>query len=112
VVELYEMIKGNDPFYVLANFCPSLTSNQKAREQIRYKESEDFLKANQLDTSLDLCRSVSDTMSVCRNRNGDRTLLTSIWDTQNGIVSLYFIIVMIPPYNLHSHQILSLSVDR
>lgn len=90
VVEPYKMIEGNDPSYVLANFCPSLTSNQNARKLTRYKNGEDYLKNNGLDTSLDFCRSMSDTMHVCRNRNGDGTLLTSIWDTQKGLVNLYF----------------------
>lgn len=90
IVEPYQMIKGNDPTYVLANFCPSLTSNQDARKQTRYKNGEDYLRTNTLNTSLEFCRSVSDTMSVCRSRNGDGTLLTSIWDTQKGLVNLYF----------------------
>ena len=90
IVEPYQMIKGNDPTYVLANFCPSLTSNQDARKQTRYKNGEDYLRTHTLNTSLEFCRSVSDTMSVCRNRNGDGTLLTSVWDTQNGLVNLYF----------------------
>ncbi|MCB9303847.1 MAG: hypothetical protein H6566_24680 [Lewinellaceae bacterium] len=67
-----------------------MTSNQDARKQIRYKNGEDYLRTNKLNTSLEFCRSVSDTMSVCRNRNGDGTLLTSIWDTQKGLVNLYF----------------------
>jgi hypothetical protein len=29
-------------------------------------------------------------MHVCRSRNGDGTLLTSHWDTKNGLVNLYF----------------------
>jgi hypothetical protein len=90
IVEPYQMIKENDPTYVLANFCPSLTSNQDARKQMRYKNGEDYLRTNTLDNSLEFCRSLSDTMSVCRNRNGDGTLLTSIWDTQKGVVNLYF----------------------
>lgn len=90
VVEPYELIRGNDPSYVLANFCPSVTSNQNARKQMRYKDGEDYLIANGLATSLDFCRSLSDTMSVCRARNGDGTLLTSIWDVEAGLVNLYF----------------------
>ena len=43
-----------------------------------------------LDTSLNFCMAMSDTMHVCRNRNGDGTLLTSIWDSQKGLVNLYF----------------------
>ncbi len=90
IVEPYQMIKGNDPTYVLANFCPSITTNQNARLQERYKNGEDYLKANTVNTSLEFCRSMSDTMSVCRDRNGDGTLLTSIWDTDKGLVNLYF----------------------
>jgi len=90
IVEPYELIKGNDPSYVLANFCPSLTSNQDARKLLRYKSGEDYLRNNTLNPSLDYCRTVSDTMSVCRSRNGDGTLLTSIWDTDKGLVNLYF----------------------
>jgi penicillin V acylase-like amidase (Ntn superfamily) len=73
IVEPYQMIKGNDPTYILANFCPSLTSNQDARKQMRYKNGDDYLRTNTLNTSLEFCRSVSDTMSVCRSRNGDGT---------------------------------------
>ncbi|MFT4662096.1 MAG: penicillin V acylase-like amidase (Ntn superfamily) [Patiriisocius sp.] len=90
VVEPYQTISGNDPSYVLANFCPSLTSNLEARKQTKYKNGEDYLKVHELDTSLDFCRSMSDSMHVCRKRNGDGTLLTSIWDTQKGRVNLYF----------------------
>ena len=90
IVEPYKLIQGNDPTYVLSNFCPSLTSRDASRKLFRFKHGEDYLNNNQLSTSLDFCRSVSDTMSVCRDRNGDGTLLTSIWDTQKGIVNLYF----------------------
>jgi hypothetical protein len=90
VVEPYEFIEGNDSTYVLANFCPSLTSNEAARKQTKYKKGEDFLKIHPRDTTLGFCIALSDTMHLCRNRNGDGTLLTSIWDTHNGSVNLYF----------------------
>lgn len=90
IVEPYNLIEGNDPGYVLANFCPSITNNESARKQERYRNGEDYLKDHGLKTSLEFCRSMSDTMHVCRKRNGDGTLLTSIWDTQNGLVNLYF----------------------
>lgn len=90
IVEPYELIEGNDSNYVLSNFCPSITDNQQARKQERYKNGEDYIRSNTVNTSLEYSRSLSDTMSVCRSRNGDGTLLTSIWDTQNGLVNLYF----------------------
>jgi hypothetical protein len=67
-----------------------LTSNQIARRQERFKRGQDYLRAHGLDTSLNFCIAMSDTMHVCRNRNGDGTLLTSIWDSQKGLVNLYF----------------------
>lgn len=90
VVEPYKTLMGNDPSYVLSNFCPSITSNEDARKQLRFKNGQEYLKANGIDTSHGFCRAMSDSMHVCRERNGDGTLLTSIWDTQKGLVNLYF----------------------
>jgi len=90
IVEPYQFIKGNDPSYILGNFCPSITSNENARKQLKYKRGEDFVKENGVNTSLDYCRSMSDAMHVCRDRNGDGTLLTTIWDTKDGLVNIYF----------------------
>lgn len=90
VVEPYQLIEGNDPNYVLSNFCPSITSNQEARQLRRFKNGEDFIKNNEVRCDLEYCRSLSDTMHVCRSRNGDGTLLTSIWDTKDKLVNLYF----------------------
>jgi len=90
IVEPYNLIEGNNPNYVLANFCPSITDNEQARKLERYRKGEDFLKTNEAIPSLAFCRTLSDTMSVCRKRNGDGTLLTSIWDTKDKMVSLYF----------------------
>lgn len=90
IVEPYNLIEGNNPNYVLANFCPSITDNKQARKLERYRNGEDFLKTNKAIASQDFCTTLSDTMSVCRSRNGDGTLITSIFDTKEKIVSLYF----------------------
>jgi hypothetical protein len=90
IVEPYNLIAGNNPNYLLANFCPSITDNEQARKLDRYRKGEDFLRTYKTIPSLDFCRTLSDTMSVCRKRNGDGTLLTSIWDTEDKMVSLYF----------------------
>lgn len=90
VVEPYHLIEGNDPYYVLSNFCPSITDPEEARILERYRNGEDYLKTHRVIPSLAFCTAVSDTMHVCRNRNGDGTLLTSIWDTKDGLVNLYF----------------------
>jgi len=90
VVEPYKLIEGNDPYYVLSNFCPSITHNDNARNLERYRKGEEFLNTHKLNSSLSFCSALSDTMHVCRSRNGDGTLLTSIWDTKDGLVNLYF----------------------
>lgn len=90
VVEPYNLIEGNDPYYVLSNFCPSITDSGHARKLERYRNGEDFLKTHVINSSLSFCSALSDTMHVCRSRNGDGTLLTSIWDTKDGLINLYF----------------------
>jgi len=90
IVEPYELIEGNNPYYILSNFCPSITNNEKARKLERYRKGEVFLKTHKVNASLSFCTSLSDTMHVCRNRNGDGTLLTTIWDAKNGFINLFF----------------------
>mgnify|MGYP003858948519 FL=1 len=89
VVEPYKIIQGNDASYVLSNFCPSITSKEDAKRLDRYKNGVDFLKKN-YESNLEFCKKVSDTMHVCRDKIGDGTLLTSIWNNTNGTVNLYF----------------------
>jgi len=89
IVEPYTLTIGNEPTYVLSNFCPSITSEQNANKLERYRNGVEFLK-NGIDTTLEFCTALSDTMHVCREKIGDGTLLTSIWDLNNGTVNLYF----------------------
>jgi len=89
VVEPFTMTIGNDAKYVLSNFCPSVTSQEDANKLDRYKNGVEFLK-NGMDTSLQFTTALSDAMHVCREKIGDGTLLTSIWDTNKGNVNLYF----------------------
>ena len=89
VVEPYKIISGNEASYVLSNFCPSITSKEDAFKLERYQKGVLFLN-NKLETDLEFCRKLSDTMHVCREKIGDGTLLTSIWDNTNGTVNLYF----------------------
>lgn len=89
IVEPYQLTIGNDPTYVFSNFCPSITSKQDANQLERYRNGVAFLK-NKMDTTLEFCKALSDTMHVCRKKIGDGTLLTSIWDLNKGTVNLYF----------------------
>ena len=89
IVEPYTLKTGNDPSYVISNFCPSITSLENANKLDRYRNGAAYIK-NGFETSLSFCKALSDTMHVCRNKIGDGTLLSSIWDLKNGIVNLYF----------------------
>lgn len=90
IVEPYSLTEGNDPNYVLANFCPSITDNQQKRKLERYRHGEDYLALHPAQATTNYCKTLSDTMHVCRSRNGDGTLLSSIWNTRDGAVQLYF----------------------
>lgn len=89
IVEPYSLTIGNKPTYVISNFCPSVTSEQNAGKPERYRNGVAFLK-HRIDTTLEFCTALSDTMHVCRKKIGDGTLLTSIWDLNNGKVNLFF----------------------
>jgi len=90
IVEPYSSKIGNNSYYVLSNFCPSITTNAENRKLAKYRNGEDFLRKHKLDTTLAFCTSLADTMHVCREKNGDGTLLSSIWDLKKGLVTLYF----------------------
>jgi len=90
IVEPYSLKTGNNSYYVLSNFCPSITNNEESRKLAKYRNGVDFLREHKLDTTLAFCTSLSDTMHVCRERNGDGTLLSSIWDLKEGVITLYF----------------------
>lgn len=89
IVEPYELILGNEDRYVLANFCPSTITDFSSIKQERYIKGTAFLQSK-IDTSLLFCTALSDTMHVCRKKIGDGTLLTSIYNLNDGIVHLYF----------------------
>jgi len=97
IVEPYTLTLGNENKYVLANFCPSTITDFSTIKQERYINGAAFLKTK-IDTSVAFCTALSDTMHVCRNRIGDGTLLTSIWNPTNGSVYLYF-------YHDYKHQV-------
>lgn len=89
IVEPYSTTIGNDSKYVLANFCPSQIEDFSTIKQERYVNGVAFLK-NRIGTDIEFCRALADTMHVCREKMGDGTLLTSIWDLNDGVMHLYF----------------------
>jgi len=97
IVEPYTITLGDDNKYVLANFCPSTINDFSTIKQQRYINGAAFLK-NKIDTSLAFCTALSDTMHVCREKMGDGTLLTTIWNPSNGVFHLFF-------YHDYSHKV-------
>jgi hypothetical protein len=89
IVEPYTITLGVQPTYLISNFCPSITSKQKANKLERYRNGMAFIKRG-YDTSLNYCTALSDTMHVCRKKIGDGTLLTSIWNLNNLNFNLFF----------------------
>jgi hypothetical protein len=89
IVEPFTMTMGDDQKYVLSNFCPSVTNEEYANHLERYRNGAAFLK-NKLDTTLSFATALSDTMHVCRKKVGDGTLLSSIWDLNQGLITMYF----------------------
>lgn len=98
IVEPYTTISGNDAQYVQSNFCPSQVTDFSSIKQARYTKGIAFLKNKPARADLDFCRALSDTMHVCRDKIGDGTLLTSIWDAHQLDICLYF-------YHDYKHQV-------
>ncbi|MBN2664587.1 MAG: hypothetical protein JXR68_13140 [Bacteroidales bacterium] len=89
IVEPYTLYFGSDSTYVLSNFCPSQITDFSQIKIQRYNKGKKFIEKG-LDSTLEYCRNLSDTMHVCREKIGDGTLLTSIWNLNDGIINLYF----------------------
>lgn len=89
IVEPYRLIRGSDPSYVQANFCPSITSESERRNQARYRDGRDFLE-KKLDTSMEFCTELLNEMHVCRDKIGDGTLLSTIWNTSDLTLTVFF----------------------
>jgi hypothetical protein len=89
VVEKDTTILGNDPTYVLANFCPSVTPSPAQLGLGRYDRGRKFI-SNKYDTSLAFSIAMVDTMHECRRHMGDGTTYSSIYDTEEGRITLAF----------------------
>lgn len=89
VVEPFQLIRGSDPSFVQSNFCPSITQEEDRRKQDRYRTGRDILN-EKVDTSLSFCANLCDQMHVCRDKIGDGTLLSTIWNTKDLKMTLFF----------------------
>ncbi|HMZ88503.1 MAG TPA: hypothetical protein PK511_06580 [Chitinophagales bacterium] len=89
VMEADTMIIGNDSTFLLANFSFSKTKDLSTVSLGRYQRGRTFLEKHEIG-GLDFCRALMDTMSECRERKGDGTLYTSLYDTKRRLISLCF----------------------
>lgn len=89
IVEPYQLTIGNEPTYVIANFCPSITDKEKAFRMDRYRNGVEFIE-KEYEASFAYCRELSKAMHVSRPKIGDGTLLTSNWNLNDLTFQLYF----------------------
>lgn len=89
VMEADTMIIGNDDQFILANFSFARTPDPASVELGRYQRGRAYLQ-NNAPGGLDFCRALMDTMSECRERKGDGTLYTSLYDIQRKEIYLCF----------------------
>lgn len=90
IMEPDTMMIGNDNKYIIANFCPSNTSEKEKLNFDRYKRGNNFLLNHTNDTSSNYCLALVDTMHECRDKIGDGTMYSFIADLEEGNFSLYF----------------------
>lgn len=90
IMEPDTMTIGNDKKYIIANFCPSNTSDKQKLNFDRYKRGNDFLLNHTNDTNSHYCLALVETMHECRNKIGDGTMYSFIADLEEGNLSLYF----------------------
>lgn len=90
VMEPDTMIIGNDKNYIIANFCPSTTSEKEKLDWDRYRRGREYLSNHQSDVNTNYCLALVDTMHECRPKLGDGTMYSSVADLQNSEFKLYF----------------------
>ena len=78
VVEPYRLIRGSDPSYVQANFCPSITSENDRRKLARYRDGRDMLQRKNLLKATIKCRLSHCFQKTMNSSNSKRTSLRSI----------------------------------
>lgn len=90
VVESDKMTFGKDEQFVLSNFSFADTKDLSTVKIERYRKGVQFLKNKKPEVSISFCRALSDTMSVNREKAGDGTLYTTIYDLDEGLIYAWF----------------------
>lgn len=88
-VEPYCIHYCTEPTVVQSNFCPSETPNKDVIRQKRFIRGNAFINAG-YKVENQFARSMIETMTVCRKRHGDGTLISTIWDNRNLTFDVIF----------------------
>jgi hypothetical protein len=89
VMEVDTLIMGSNSTYILSNFCPSQTRPEDVKIG-RYLKGKAFVNRYVPVADLEYTARLMDTMHECRNKIGDGTSYTTIYDLTTGVVDLYF----------------------
>ena len=89
IVEADTLFTGNEATYAVTNFCVSSCTDLDSVPSERYQRGRAMLAAG-TDTSLAFCTSVVKAMHACRQKLGEGTLYSNIFDPQRGLVHVYF----------------------
>ncbi|HVU96505.1 MAG TPA: hypothetical protein VHE34_14855 [Puia sp.] len=89
VMEVDTALTGDDPTYLLTNFCPSKTRPEEVKFT-RYLRGQTFLKSHSAQATVDYGTALMDTMHECRPKGGNGTLYTSIYNLNTQEITLYF----------------------
>ena len=90
VMESDTLLMGNDDKYLIANFCPSVTSEKEKLGWDRYRRGVEYIRNHPGDSNPDYTLALVDTMHECREKIGDGTMYSFVTDLDKGELSLYF----------------------
>lgn len=82
------LIIGIDSNYIIANFCPSNTTEKQREEFGRYSRGKRFMANKTIDENSIL--PLVDTMHECRAKLGDGSMYSSIADLEKLTLTVYF----------------------
>ena len=89
IVEADTMIIGSDPAFALGNWRMSTCTDPDAIPMPRLQKGRALLAAG-ADTTLERGAEVLHRMVACRKKMGEGTLFSTLFDTRNGDVDLWF----------------------
>jgi len=90
VMESDTLLTGSKDKYIIANFCPSVTSEKERHNWARYDRGFQYIRNHPSDSNSNYALALTDTMHECREILGDGTMYSFIADLDKGDFTLYF----------------------